>query len=234
MKKVVLAAGLLLGLHTMTHAQSDWKYINPADIVNSDTITKKGYTLVFINMQPGFSEDISKQLINRYFEVYPAEAKVYNKKTMKTVTFIIDPKYTAVAAASDGIIRFNPKWFDRSPNDIDVVTHEVMHVVQSYPGDAGPGWLTEGIADYVRATIGKSNEAANWRLPNFDAQQHYTNAYRVTARFLLWIEKKVKKGVVVKMDAALRSAKYNDGLWKEYTGKTVDELWSAYAANPTI
>jgi hypothetical protein len=30
-----------------------------------------------------------------------------------------------------------------------VLTHEMMHIVQSYP-DGQPGWLVEGIADYVR------------------------------------------------------------------------------------
>jgi hypothetical protein len=37
---------------------------------------------------------------------------------------------------------------------------------------------------------------------------------------------------VVKLDSAMRNHTYKDTLWKDLTGKTVDELWAAYAANP--
>ncbi|RYG28596.1 MAG: secretory protein, partial [Chitinophagaceae bacterium] len=111
--------------------------------------------------------------------------------------------------------------------------HEVMHIVQSY-NDGGEGWLTEGIADYVRFKFGVNNEKGNWSLPAFKQTQSYTNSYRVTARFLVWLEKHVRKSIVNEMDAASREGKYTPGLWKQLTGKTVDELWSDYAANPEI
>ncbi|MEO8112703.1 MAG: basic secretory protein-like protein, partial [Ginsengibacter sp.] len=118
--------------------------------------------------------------------------------------------------------------------DLDVVTHEVMHIVQSYPGGAGPGWITEGIADYVRNKMGVNNEAGDWRLPEYNSRQNYTDAYRVTARFLQWIEQKYKSNLVQKLDADMRNKKYAPAFWKTETGKTIDQLWSEYAANPAI
>jgi hypothetical protein len=122
----------------------------------------------------------------------------------------------------------------KHPEDIDVVTHEVMHIVQAYGDNHVPGWLTEGIADYVRYKYGVNNTAAGWKLTDYKAGQSYTNAYRITARFLVWVEKNKNPETVNKMDSAMRAGKYTDGMWKQYCGKTVDELWQEYSANPVI
>ncbi|MCH5718484.1 basic secretory family protein [Niabella hibiscisoli] len=132
-------------------------------------------------------------MIETFFKVYPQEAKLYNKNTRKLVTFVIDPEYTAVAAASGGVIKVNPEWMIKNPEDLDVVTHEAMHIVQSYPGWAGPGWITEGIADYVRHKLGVNNAASKWSLPALTDKHKYTDAYRVTARFFVWVEKTIIK-----------------------------------------
>ena len=104
------------------------------------------------------------------------------------MTFIIDPGYTGVAETDSGRCRYSPRWLTDHPEDIDVVTHEVMHIVQDYHHDNDPGWLTEGIADYARYVYGVNNIKAKWALPNYTPRQSYENAYRVTARFLLWVQ----------------------------------------------
>lgn len=152
----------------------------------TSTISRKGYTLVFTDKSTDLDSTVKARLISTFFTVYPAEAKRYNKNTVKKVDFVIDPAYDGVAATSGSVITFNPEWFRKHPGDIDVVTHEGMHVVQAYP-EYNPGWLTEGIADYVRATMGVDNEGAHWTLPDYNEKQSYKNAYRVTARFLIWL-----------------------------------------------
>lgn len=216
------------------YAQDRWNQIEKdiAVAVDVDTIKKGKYTLIFIDKSPDFDGRLKDRLVDVFFINYPKEAKTYNKKTTDKVIFVIDPAYEGVAAASGGVVRFNPEWFKKNPGDVDVVTHEVMHLVQIYPHGAGPGWITEGIADYVRFTIGVDNAGANWKLPDFDEKQSYENAYRITARFFYWIEKNVKKGLVKKLDHAMRTKTFADTFWKENTGKTVDELWADYAKNP--
>lgn len=201
--------------------------------LSRDTITKGKYTVVFINKAPGFSAVTRQRLIDTYFKVYPEEARRFNPHTLRLVNFIIDPAYDGVAATDAGVVRFNPAWFDRHPEDIDVVTHEVMHIVQDYRHDP-PGWLTEGIADYARYVFGVNNAAARWVLPDYRPGQSYENAYRVTARFLLWAEQHKDAQLVNRLDAALRSGKYTPELWVRLTGKTVDALWQEYAANPAV
>lgn len=202
--------------------------------VDVDTITKGKFTLVWINKDKNFDSALKKELIDVYFLIYPKQAKKYNKETRKSVTFVIDPEYTGVAATAGGIVRYNPAWFAKNPRDIDVVTHEVMHIVQGYPNGAGPGWITEGIADYVRYVMGVDNAGAKWKLPDFNDKHSYKDAYRITARFFYWLEQNYDKKLMVKLDKAMRAKKYTSDFWKEHTGSTIDELWTIYAQNPTI
>ncbi|TJZ50880.1 secretory protein [Sphingobacterium olei] len=202
--------------------------------VDVDTITKGKFTLVWINKDKDFSPTLKQELIEVYFLNYPKQAKKYNKNTRKSVTFVIDPDYDGVAAAAGGVIRYNPAWFVKNPRDIDVVTHEIMHIVQEYPHRAGPGWITEGIADYVRHVMGVDNEGANWKLTEFNEKHSYKDAYRITARFFYWIEQNYDKKLVVKLDKAMRTKQYTPDFWKKNTGKTIDELWTSYAQNPKL
>jgi hypothetical protein len=231
---IIIGSSILLFSGIKSYAQKDWNEIDRNHMVSEDTISRKGYTLVFLNKDADLNARVKQRLIDAFFIVYPAEAEAYNKATIHKVIFFLDPEYEGVAATAGNIVRFNPQWFHQNPEDIDVVTHEVMHIVQSYPGGAGPGWLTEGIADYVRFVFGVNNESADWTLTNFSPKQSYQNAYRITARFLVWLEKNKLNGIVKQLDMAMRSRKYNPKIWKELTGKTVDELWNEYAQNSTI
>ena len=223
MKKIVLLNLLIiLGLSSKSNAQQ------------TEVFNKKGYKLTVENQDANFSPELKNKLIETFYTVYPELAKAYNKKTLKSVTFVIDTAYNGVAATADGRVVFSSKYMTKHPHDIDVVTHEVMHIVQDYGQSIGPGWLTEGIADYARYKFGVDNEGAKWALPAFKATQSYENSYRITARFLVWIEKNIKPGLVKNLDAQLRSHTFTNESWKQETGKTLDELWAAYAANPVV
>lgn len=237
MKKIISVLSLIcivLPGISQNASRRSWEDINLSNAISNDTIKRKKFTIVFINQSEKFSKHTGKRMIETFFKVYPQEARLYNRHTRKLVTFVIDPGYTGVAAASNGIIKVNPEWMIKNPEDLDVVTHEAMHIVQNYPGGAGPGWVTEGVADYVRYKLGVNNAAANWSLPAFSEKQHYTNAYRVTARFFVWIEKNHSKKLVKKLDHAMRTKTYTQDFWKKETGKTVDELWNDYKNNPKI
>ena len=213
---------------------NDWSYISKEGIVSNDTIHKNGYKLIFINKYQTFPDSTKAKMIDAFFKVYPEEVAIYNPLAPKQVTFVIDPEYTGVAASGDSLTRFNPKWYEQNPNDIDVVTHEVMHIVQAYRNHSLPSWVTEGIADFVRYTLGVNNASANWSLTPFNAGQSYTNSYRITARFFVWIVNKYDKDFVKKLNTAMRDNIYDHTFWEKITGKTVDELWSQYAASPAI
>lgn len=195
-------------------------------------LTQNGLTLNVINNSM-VGEAVVQKMINTFFAVYPLLVQRFNSEAAKELTFLIDPNYNGVAAASGNTVRFSAAWLINNPSDIDVVVHEIMHVVQAYP-NYNPSWLTEGIADYVRYKYGLQNAAGGWSLPAFSAAQHYNDSYRITGRFLAWLEVKVDATLVNELDKHMRLQTYTDVTWKTFTGKTVDELWQLYAQNPDL
>ncbi len=150
------------------------------------------------------------------------------------MTFFVDTAYTGVAEAGGGRVRFSSRWFHKNPKDIDVVTHEVMHIVQAYPDDAGPWWVTEGVADYVRYAYGVANAAGGWALPRIRTDKRMRMAIGLRRAFLAWIEANAKKGFVKALDKSMRLKTYTADIWKQQTGKSIDELWKAYSASPVL
>jgi hypothetical protein len=193
-----------------------------------DVIKRKGYTLTFESNHATLDPALKERMINTFFIVYPKLAKTYNKNTLKEVKFLVDTAYKGVAFAHDGRVTFSSKWMDKHPEDIDVVTHEVMHIVQAYGNSVGPGWLTEGIADYARYKFGVDNAGAKWILPVLKSDHHYKSSYRITARFFDWIEKNVKSGTIKAVDQSLRDHSYTPEIWKKLTKDDLDGLWAAY------
>ena len=196
------------------------------------TKKKKRYKLTFISKDPNLDPTVRQNLIDTYFEIYPTLVKTFNNKSTKDVLFVVDTAYKAVAEASGNRILFSAGYMKAHPTDIDVVTHETMHIVQGYGYSAGPVWLTEGIADYVRYKYGVDNVGSKWSLPAFNDKQSYTNSYRITARFFAWLEQNVKPGLIAALDQQLRAHQYTGESWTNLTGKTIDQLWEDYSKNP--
>ena len=222
MKKILLSSLLFLLILPFANLQAQ------------EVIKKKGYTLTFESNFAQLDPKLKKRMIETFFVVYPKLAKEYNPNTLREVKFSVDTNYKGVAATSNGIVTYSSIWMIKHPEDIDVVTHEVMHIVQDYGRSVGPGWLTEGVADYARYKFGVDNTGAKWTLPDLKPEHSYKNSYRITARFFAWIEKNVKAGTIKAVDAALRDHTYTNAIWTNLTGKDLDGLWADYVKNPQI
>ncbi|SHM46172.1 Peptidase [Chitinophaga jiangningensis] len=195
--------------------------------------TSNGYKLTFTNNASGFDDATRQKFVNMYFSIYPQLLNRFYTGATKQVTFVIDPNYTGVAYTSGTTVTYSAAWLSSHPQDVDVLTHEVMHVVQAYTGGT-PGWLTEGIADYVRYKYGVNNGPAGWSLPAWSSTQSYTNSYRVTARFLAWLELHVSSTIITSLNTALRNQTYTSNTWNQLTGKSVDQLWTDYSNSPAL
>lgn len=196
-----------------------------------DTLANDGFELIFVQQDADFDPHVATRLKETFFAVYPVLVETFNSDAVHQVILTVDTAYKGVAYAHDGRVVISQAWLERMPGDVDVVTHEVMHIVQAYPADSEPGWLVEGIADYVRHQYGVDNAGAGWSLPDLQDDHHYTNSYRVTARFLDWIENTRKTGFVKILDRAMRTRTYTEGIWKSETGLDLPGLWAAYVAN---
>ncbi len=176
---------------------------------------------------------VTERILTIFREQYEKMAEKYNPNAPRTVMCTVDPGYDGVAYASGNKITVSAAWLQNNPSDADCVTHELFHVVQGYP-TYDPVWLVEGLADYARGEFGMYNDLSHWGFPGFDAGQHYTNSYTVTARFLAWCVKYVNPDLVVRLDSLFRQNRYTPSVWEEMTGATIDDLWTEYAADPGL
>ena len=145
---------------------------------------------------------------------------------------IIQSPGQGVAATGGTRITCNASWMRRNEKGeaVGAIVHELVHVVQQYGrarrnnpnASQDPGWLVEGIADYVRwFKYEPQSHGADVR----DASRvNYDGSYRVTANFLNWASDKYDKDLVRKLNAAMREGTYSADLWKKYTGKTAEDL----------
>ena len=131
-----------------------------------------------------------------------------------------------IAGTSGGHITVSSGWIEKHPEDIGCVFHELVHVIQDYKGiDAG--WLTEGIADYLRWAIYEA-KPQDW-FPFTDKPQGYKDSYRVAGGFLLWLETDACPGIVNKLNSAIRKRTYkNETFFEKETGRSLDALWADY------
>lgn len=132
-----------------------------------------------------------------------------------------------VAATSGARISVSSGWIEKYPEDIGCVYHELVHVIQDYKRRRVPGWMTEGIADYLRWAI-YEGKPQNW-FPFKDKPQGYKASYRVTGGFFLWLESDRCPGIVNKINTAIRRGIYkNETFFVQESGSTLDELWTDY------
>lgn len=198
-----------------------------------DSTSKDGLKLIFVNHSEKENLSYQSVLTNTFFTVYPKLLETYNPDALKRIYFIVDPSYDGVAYSFGDVLVFSYDYMEAHPDEGDVAVHEIMHKIQNgYEGDV-PGWLTEGIADYVRYRFGIDNPDS-WSLPDYNPDQHYDDSYRVTARFLVWIENHKNRDFVQELDAALREGTDYKDFWVRILGKNIDELWAEYGGNPGL
>jgi hypothetical protein len=202
---------------------------------SNGTYTQNGLTLQIIDNGGGVLQSTKDRLAQVFFSAYRAERARFNPSAPATVPVTIDPTYTGVAYTAGARVTVASAWLVAHPWDVDSVgAHEMMHVTQGYTASSNPGWAVEGMADYARYKYGLYNAQAGWSLPAYSSSQHYTDAYRVTARFFVWIEQRIRPTIMDELDDTMKAGTYTAAFWTSKTGLTVDQLWSQYGQSPAI
>lgn len=150
-----------------------------------------------------------------------------------------------VAATGGTRITANSKWLQGQLQNeaLGAIVHEVVHVVQQYGGGRArnpggtraPGWLVEGIPDYIRFFKYEPQiHGADiyWVKGRRNLDLNYDKLYRISANFLNYVVEKYDRDqtMIAKVNAACRDRKYADALWQELTGKSLTDLndeWKA-------
>jgi hypothetical protein len=135
-------------------------------------------------------------------------------------------KMDGVAYTSGDEITGSVAYFKRHPDDIGAMVHETVHVVQSYRLPGNPGWLVEGVADYIRFF---KYEPGN--LGPINARRaRYDGSYRVTAAFLAYLTEKYDKEIVRKLNKLMREGEYKKEVFQKITGKSLEQLGTEWRA----
>jgi hypothetical protein len=156
----------------------------------------------------------------REYTMINEQLKSDGYKPPRVVTLAMKSSYRGVAYASGSRITGSVKYFQGHPNDVGAMVHETVHVVQHYNGRGNPGWLVEGVSDYIRfflfepGKIGRINPE----------RAHYNGSYRVTAAFLAYITDKYDKELVQKLNKMMREGRYKKEVFQELTGKGLEDL----------
>jgi hypothetical protein len=174
---------------------------------------------------------VAQQWYPKLVKMLPSEG--YEAPTRVTIVFR-DSMGGTPASAGGSRINCNIGWFKKNLTGEarGSVVHEMVHVVQQYgrarrnnPNAARtPGWLVEGIADYIRWFLYEPETRGAEITKRNISRARYDGNYRITGNFLNWVTEKYDKEIVRKLNAAAREGKYSEELWKLHTGKTVQEL----------
>jgi hypothetical protein len=143
-------------------------------------------------------------------------------KQTKKVVIRFTYGYDGVAATSGDHMDVSNSYALKHPDDIPgVIVHEMTHVVQNYTHGDNPGWLVEGIADYVRWF---HFEPLSKRPHPHASRADARGSYQTTAAFLFWAVNKYDRDLVKKLNEQMYQGKYSEDDWKTYTGKSLDDL----------
>ena len=130
------------------------------------------------------------------------------------------------AYAQGGSITLSREWIEKHPDDVGCAIHELFHVVQGGYRNS-PGWLTEGLADYVRFYLYEP-ETHGCDMDLGSRAARYDGSYRISANFIDFVER-AHPGVAKELNALCRQGKYDEATyWQKRTGKTVKELEAAW------
>ncbi len=146
-----------------------------------------------------------------------------------------------VAATGGSRVQCAAAWFRNNLNGEakGAVVHELVHVVQQYglarrmnrQATRTPGWVVEGIPDYIRWFLYEPETRGAEITSRSLSRANYDGSYRISGNFINWVTNTHDKNIVRKLNAAAREGRYADTIWKDCTGRDLDQLnteWKAY------
>jgi hypothetical protein len=173
---------------------------------------------------------VVRQWYPKLVEMLPSPG--YEAPTRVSITFSAGMR--GVAATGGTRIRCAASWFRRELQGEakGAIVHELVHVVQNYgvarrtnPNRTRtPGWLVEGIADYIRWFLYEPQTRGAEITSRNISRARYDGNYRISANFLNWVTETYDRDIVQKFNAAAREGRYSEQMWTSTTGHTVQEL----------
>ncbi len=133
----------------------------------------------------------------------------------------------AVATVIAGRIMASATYFQEHPEDVGALVVGTVFVVQRYRSGKNPGWLTTGIADYLRFY---KFEPGSLRRIDPDREKYDSNS-KAAAAFLGYLVGKYDRQLVRKLNQVMREGQYREEVFQTLTGKSLPELGEEWLAS---
>lgn len=213
MKNWVCAAAILLSL-------AGWTCAKVTVTLDVEEIKDDAKLVAWANQAKELIEQWHPRMLNfiptKDFTA-PSDIKLVFRKGDKGIAWTSGTQITVMSG-----------WITDHPDDIGLVFHELVHVVQQYKSRA-PGWVVEGVADYLRWAL-YEGKPLDW-FPVSNKANGYRDSYQVTGGFFLWLETDRCPGIVTKINTAARKGEYKDAIFTDLTGASLESLWADYMAD---
>lgn len=176
--------------------------------------------------------ETSQKLIEMWFPSVCSWLGTADYNPPEKITLVVKKEISAPAYTSGRTITVNGKWITQHPEDLGMMIHELVHVIQSYPDSRSkPGWLVEGIADYIRWWRYEPELHSTSGRTKIKPDAKYTDSYRTTGMWLAWCSRKYNMALVPALDEAMRKGEDPMPIFRKLTDKDPDELWKEFVEN---
>lgn len=222
--------------------------VGTTKITLKDTVSGKTYTFslevydvssreleeyIRIETNGLISGEMEQKVTKLLYEVYPEifDYFAYGKYRKVVCNFTNEDEiYTTWIPGSEEVSMFiSAPYLKQYPNDVDCITHELIHCAQEYPHTDEWTWLLEGITDYGRNIFGLYNEEAGWSIPKYSPSHKPSDGYGPVAAFLTYVAENHNADIIQILNKRLKAGTCSDSVWVESTDHTLEELWELYA-----
>ena len=164
------------------------------------------------------AQEVLRQWYPRISEMLPTEGYVPPQE----FDVVFDPNYDGAAGVAGTTMTVGADYMRAHPDDLGMFVHEAVHINQQYGANDVPGWLTEGIADYIRYYHFQPDDNP---IPN-EERTHYTDGYGQAAFLLNHAQITYTDRFVAAANDAARRGVYSPQIWIDHTGKDTEALWN--------
>lgn len=175
----------------------------------------------------------AEELVEYFDDIYPKVADLLNTSNFPNKIYIFTKKDDCPAQKFDcDKIKFTPNPRNQSyisDGNIGFLIHEAVHIIQNYttPVYKQNWWVSEAMADYIRARLGWDN----FDQPNeYPCEQHNDlECSKCAAAFLFWLEKTYScPSLVSDINKALQDGENIDNYFYKTLAKNTDILYKEY------
>ncbi len=172
----------------------------------------------------------------RQWTARTAELLALDRTTPVKVTVIFTDGQEPPGATCGATIRLSREALKRNPGDHGLLVHELVHVLQGYPPQKAPGWIVEGIADWIRYFHFEPERGRMYYRTGMDAvwgrrDLDYRAGYLPAAAFLEFLRREYDPNLLWRLNATLRAGKYRDDFFARRGCPDLDKLWRDFTAN---